>query len=703
MEKKHLDTDGLNYFYQKLKTNGKVASAGTADTAKSVTWGNVSGKPSSYTPSYHTHTDGQIELKSNGIGSVTPIDMAISNVHNANRLAFGNPDGITIEYSTDNGSTWADYGATNNQKTALVSGIGDNFIIGKTSSGVTTSYKLRITLNAVKMGVYTLARKLFLNVSSKDAGDCKVFIETATIDAPTTFTAFGTFTIQGWDGWNTIPLAFAWGGYTNQKNKSVLRLTFSIGTLGTTSNNALTIHNILLFGDNYWLWPSSLSKTGHLYDYDVNKNAIFPTGVKATNFYENNTLLSNKYALLTHTHDRIVQNIDNRSAATTEASYSQSIAFKGLKYNSVINNPSSDTYSYLLGLMGWKENSGGHAHELAFNNSGLYHRIASGTTTWKDWQKIATETWVTNTYTTKTALNEACENLFKEIPTKVSQLTNDSGFTNNVGTITGVKMNGASKGTSGVVDLGTVITAHQDISGKVDKVSGKGLSTNDYTTTEKNKLAGIATGANKTVVDSSLNTTSTNPVQNKVINAKCFELGSLINTLDGIKVNKVEGKGLSTNDFTDALLTKLNGIATGATAVTESTVSGWGFKKTDTDTKNTAGATNTTSKIFLIGATSQGSNPQTYSNSKVYETNGVLHANSFDTANGITNNDSHTAIDMAYDDGGSINFSTDIGSVCVNDVPIVTSESAYSIVTLTQSEYDNLSPKDSNTLYIIVG
>lgn len=54
------------------------------------------------------------------------------------------------------------------------------------------------------------------------------------------------------------------------------------------------------------------------------------------------------------------------------------------------------------------------------------------------------------------------------VPTKVSELTNDSGYTSNVGTITGIKMNGASKGTSGVVDLGTVITAHQDISGKAD-------------------------------------------------------------------------------------------------------------------------------------------------------------------------------------------------------------------------------------------
>lgn len=34
-----------------------------------------------------------------------------------------------------------------------------------------------------------------------------------------------------------------------------------------------------------------------------------------------------------------------------------------------------------------------------------------------------------------------------------------------------------------------------DLGGKVDKVDGKGLSTNDYTTTEKNKLAGIAAGA----------------------------------------------------------------------------------------------------------------------------------------------------------------------------------------------------------------
>lgn len=42
------------------------------------------------------------------------------------------------------------------------------------------------------------------------------------------------------------------------------------------------------------------------------------------------------------------------------------------------------------------------------------------------------------------------------------------GATANIGTITGIKMNGASRGSAGVVDLGTVITEHQDISGKLD-------------------------------------------------------------------------------------------------------------------------------------------------------------------------------------------------------------------------------------------
>lgn len=48
-----------------------------------------------------------------------------------------------------------------------------------------------------------------------------------------------------------------------------------------------------------------------------------------------------------------------------------------------------------------------------------------------------------------------------------------------------------------------------------------------------------------------------------------------------------------------------------------------------TDTKNTAGSTNTTSKLYLIGATSQSTNPQTYSNAGVYTTGSTIYANGF--------------------------------------------------------------------------
>lgn len=45
---------------------------------------------------------------------------------------------------------------------------------------------------------------------------------------------------------------------------------------------------------------------------------------------------------------------------------------------------------------------------------------------------------------------------------------------------------------NGVITLGSntivPLTSHQDISGKVDKVSGKGLSTNDYTNADKAKV-----------------------------------------------------------------------------------------------------------------------------------------------------------------------------------------------------------------------
>lgn len=86
-------------------------------------------------------------------------------------------------------------------------------------------------------------------------------------------------------------------------------------------------------------------------------------------------------------------------------------------------------------------------------------------------------------------------------------------------------------------------TVATKIGTKVDKVDGKVLSTNDYTTGEKNKLAGIAEGANKTVVDSALSSSSTNPVQNQAVNTaidKCLQ--SAGDTMTGTLTFGANGK-----------------------------------------------------------------------------------------------------------------------------------------------------------------
>lgn len=92
------------------------------------------------------------------------------------------------------------------------------------------------------------------------------------------------------------------------------------------------------------------------------------------------------------------------------------------------------------------------------------------------------------------------------VPTKVSQLSNDAGYAKSTDVAEDItealapyaKTSEVETKLSGYVTTGTHTT---DLNGKVDKVEGKGLSTNDYTTTEKTKLSGIATGAQVNVIE----------------------------------------------------------------------------------------------------------------------------------------------------------------------------------------------------------
>jgi hypothetical protein len=99
---------------------------------------------------------------------------------------------------------------------------------------------------------------------------------------------------------------------------------------------------------------------------------------------------------------------------------------------------------------------------------------------------------------------------------------------------------------------------------KVDKVTGKDLSTNDFTTAEKIKLAAI-TGTNTGDQDLSALATNTALALKANTTDVTNSLALKANTADvtnslATKVDKVTGKGLSTNDYTTAEKTKLAAI-----------------------------------------------------------------------------------------------------------------------------------------------
>lgn len=142
------------------------------------------------------------------------------------------------------------------------------------------------------------------------------------------------------------------------------------------------------------------------------------------------------------------------------------------------------------------------------------------------------------------------------VPTNVSAFTNDAGYTTNTGTITGITMNGVSKGTSGVVDLGTVIT---DISGKQDVIDASHKLDADLVddTTSTNKFV---TASDKSTwsgkQDALVSGTNIKTINNESI------LGSGNITIEG-------GGGISGITMNGSPVTVTSGVADLGTVVTD--------------------------------------------------------------------------------------------------------------------------------------
>lgn len=156
--------------------------------------------------------------------------------------------------------------------------------------------------------------------------------------------------------------------------------------------------------------------------------------------------------------------------------------------------------------------------------------------------------WIEDHEDSAAAMNTAIQQNTTALAGKVDKVSGKGLSTNDFTTDEKTKLAGLENYDDSriVADISALQTS---VSGKVDAVSGMGLSQNSFTDAEKTKLEGIETGANKITVDSSLDSASSNPVQNQAVY-----------TALNSKVDMVTGKQLSTEDYTTAEKTKLAGL-----------------------------------------------------------------------------------------------------------------------------------------------
>ena len=229
-------------------------------------------------------------------GGLSPLDVAMDGQWSANRLSFMPASDIKIEYSTNSGTTWTDYEASDNQKQSLVTtGLSHSIKPGKKDTRqLATKDRVRVTITASAGKTYFSLKKIYIYMSQNGANGCKVLVEKANCTTgTTTFATVGTYDISGWSGWNSIPCAANFGGGDTQTgNIRTIRLTYyfetyvtGYGEADSTSGVTSTIQKINMIGETSWANSGgSLAATGHLYSWDSYKNATFPANITATTF-----------------------------------------------------------------------------------------------------------------------------------------------------------------------------------------------------------------------------------------------------------------------------------------------------------------------------------------------------------------------------------------------------------------------------------
>lgn len=227
-------------------------------------------------------------------GGYSPLDAAMIPELCANRFAFANPKGITVEYSDNNGTTWKDYGLNDNDKLALIS-IGNVpiYISGNSSVTATASSQLRIIFDTNKCNIYTILHKFCLYISTSGSNNCTVSIYKALQSTPDVYEpVVENVNIRGWRNYNIINFPPFYTSYDNNQPTHYCKIKF-IFKIGSQNINykGLNIWSIQAFGGAADVVNSNLAKYGILYRIDAQQNAIFPNKVYAKSFLSSDSSL----------------------------------------------------------------------------------------------------------------------------------------------------------------------------------------------------------------------------------------------------------------------------------------------------------------------------------------------------------------------------------------------------------------------------
>lgn len=205
--------------------------------------------------------------------------------------------------------------------------------------------------------------------------------------------------------------------------------------------------------------------------------------------------------------------------------------------------------------------------KVTTNAQGLFNVVIGDANASSSTGDFSTISWKNNSKFLKIEMDPAGGTSFTLLGTTQFQYVAYAHFANSVdaSNISGIVP--PEKGGTGVSSLNALKTSlaiESSLATKVDKITGMGLSTNDYTTAEKTKLEGI-TGKNTGDQDLSGYATIT-ALALKVNQSKVdssLALKATITKVDSglaLKVDKITGKGLSSNDYTTVEKTKLERI-----------------------------------------------------------------------------------------------------------------------------------------------